>query len=386
VLDQPHVVWPNSPYLNASREIANKRFVLDTSQIAYSGLPTGNAGRMPGSDTQLSAFGLLTLPPGANGIRIVNCEFVGPWRSIARVPDRKPGSPRLLKGIAMYHATDIRIEACEFDYIPREAIYFYGCTGVEIEDVWSRNCTQLVRADWMGRPRSRHIRLNRLHHADGWGGANLAKDPEYASVYQRGRAVGTNAVSGYYADAEISNLTTSGEVKSGLKLVNPVRVSLDRVYSPRLMIQGTIGWNHTGDPREGEGKLGAYNPAGFDETLGDHAMEVTIGRSRFRPQENAWKHGDSGNTIQLSYHQERIRFRNCVIYRPGNPSNVGIHAWDGVEADVRACQFVGWPRPDDPLKPHPAQKIVRTGDYGEPGSLPASINADFVEVNEFEPG
>ena len=387
VLDKPHVVTPDSPYLNSSGEIANKRFLLDPTRIGPTGVPTGTLGKPFGLPYPLTAFGLLTLPPGSKNIRIVDCEFEGPWRSIDEVPELRPGGPRYLKGIQMFYASGIRIEGCAFDYLPTEAIYFYGCVGVEIEDVWSRNCTQLVRADWMGAPRSRFIRLNRLHHADGWGAADLTKNPDYASVYETGRAIGTNAVSGYYADSEISNLTTSGEVKAALKLVNPVRVALDRIYSSRFMIQGTMYWNGSDDPSQGNGKLGAYNATGFDEQLGDHAVDVMITRSRFRPHQNAWLRGGAGNTVQLSYHQEKIRFRDCVFYKPDQSvhKHQAIQAWDGVEVDARDCLFVVWKKPADPLPPFPEQTIVRVGTYRKPGSLPASINADFSRVNDFRP-
>jgi hypothetical protein len=365
ILDKPHVVTPDSPYLNSSGEIANKRFLLDPTKIGPTGFPTGTTGKLFGVPYKLSAFGLLTLPPGSKNIRIVDCEFEGPWRSIDDIPELRPGGPKYLKGIQMFYASGIRIEGCAFDYLPTEGIYFYGCVGVEIEDVWSRNCTQLVRADWMGVPR------------------NLG----YASVYETGRAIGVNAVSGYYADSEISNLTTSGEVKMGLKLANPVRVALDRIYSSRFMIQGTVYWNGSGDPSQGNGKLGAYNPTGFDEQLGDHAVDVMITRSRFRPHQNAWFRGSAGNTVQLSFHQEKIRFRDCVFYKPDQSvhKHQAIQAWDGVEVDARDCVFVGWKKPADPLPPFPEQTIVRVGTYRKPGSLPASINADFSRVNEFRP-
>ena len=81
---------------------------------------------------------------------------------------------------------------------------------------------------------------------------------------------------------------TSGEVKMALKLTIPIRVTLDRIYTSRFMIQGTIYWNMSDDPSQGNGKLGAYNPTGFDEQLGDHAVDVMITRSRFRPHQNAW--------------------------------------------------------------------------------------------------
>jgi hypothetical protein len=392
ILDKPHVVTPDSPYLNPSGEIANKRFVLDPTQIGPTGFPTGTLGKPFGVSYPLSAFGLLTLPPGSKNIRIVDCEFEGPWRSIDAIPELKPGGPTYLKGIQMYYSSGIRIEGCGFDYLPMEAIYFYACVGVEIEDVWSRNCTQLARADWMGVPRNRYIRLNRLHHADGWGGSDLTDNPGYASVYEIGRAIGANAVSGVYADSEISNLTTSGEVKAALKLTVPIRVALDRMYTSTFMIQGSLNWNHSGDPSKGNGKLGAYNLPGFDEQLGDHAVDVTITRSRFRPLQNAWFHGDGfGNTVQLSFHQEKIRFRDCVFYQPKQSVNVGgwinkhqaIQAWDGVGVDVRSCLFVGWEQPADPVPPFPKQTIVRVGNYGKPGSLPASINGDFSRVNKF---
>jgi hypothetical protein len=44
---------------------------------------------------------------------------------------------------------------------------------------------------------------------------------------------------------------------------------------------------------------------------------------------------------------------------------------------------VGWKRPANPLPPFPAQKIVRLGTYQKPGSLPVSLNSDFVRVNSF---
>ena len=256
---------------------------------------------------------------------------------------------------------------------------------MEIEDVWSTNCSYLVRAEWMGAHRNRYIRLNRLHHADGWGAADLSKYPDYASVYEKNRAIGANAVNGYFADSEISNLTTSGEVKSTLKLVNPVRVQVDRIYTSVFMIQGSFYWNLSNDPSQGNGKLGAYNHPGFDERLGDHASDVLITRSRFRPSHNAWSHGSDHNTVQLSYHQENIRFRDCVFYRhdQSDEKYQAIQAWDGVDVDVRDCLFVGWKKPADPLPPFPKQRIVRVGTYQKPGSLPASINADFSQVNRF---
>jgi hypothetical protein len=385
VLDKPHVVTPASPFLNSSGEIANKRFVLDPRRIAPTGFPTGTLRRPFGVTTPLSAFGLLTLPPGSKNIRIVDCEFEGPWKSIAEIPDLGPGHPNLLKGIDMSYASDIRIEGCAFENIPSEAIYFYGCTRVEVEDVWSRNCSHLVHADWMGASRNRYIRLNRLNHADGWGTVDPEKNPTYVSAYEPGRTIGANAVVGWYADSEISNLTTSGEVKSGIKLVNPVRVELDRIYSSTFMIQGTFYWNHSGNPREGNGKLGAYNHAGFDEKLGDHAQDVSITRSRFRPQQNAWRQGRESNTIQLSYHQEGIKFRDCVFYKGAESTGErqGIQVWDGVQLDVRDCLFLGWKKPADPLPPFPKQTIVRLGTYRKSGSLPVSINDDFVRVNRF---
>lgn len=388
LLDKPHVVTPDSPYLNSSGEIANKRFLLDPARIGPRGFPTGTLGKPFGGPFPLSAFGLLTLPPGSKNIRIVDCEFEGPWRSIAEIPQLKPGVPKYLKGIDMYYASGIRIEGCSFDHLPDQAINFFGCVGVEIEDVWSTSCTQLVRADWMGVHRNRYIRLNRLHHADGWGAADLKRYPEYASVYETGRAIGSNAVNGHFADSEISNLTTSGEVKSALKLVNPVRVELDRIYTSSFSIQGAFYFNMSDDPSQGNGKLGAYNHHDFDEQLGDHAVDVLITRSRFRPLQNAWPHKKStSNTIQLSYHQEKIRFRDCVFYKPDQSTyeHQGIQAWDGVEVDVRNSLFVGWKKPADPLPAFPKQTIVRVGTYQKPGSLPASINADFSRVNKFHP-
>ncbi len=384
-LDKPHVVTPDSPYLNSSGEIANKRFVLDPTRIGKTGFPTGTLGKPFGLRYPLSAFGLLTLPPGAKNIRIVDCEFEGPWRSIDEIPDLAPGPPKFLKGIDMQYASDIRIEGCSFDHLPSSAIYFYGCSGVEIEDVWSRNCTHLVNADWIGVRRNRYARLDRLHHADGWGAADLTKNPTYASVYARGRSVGANAVVGWFADSEISNLTTSGEVKSSLKLVNPVRVNLDRIYSSSLMIQGSFYWNHSDDPTQGNGKLGAYNHANFDEQLGDHAVDVMVTRSRFRGDQNAWLPSHGYVNIQLSYHQEKIRFRDCVFYKPDQtgPTREAIQAWDGVEVDVRDSLFLGWEKPVGPLAPFPKQKIVHLGTYQKPGSLPVSINADFLRVNGF---
>jgi hypothetical protein len=385
VLDKPHIVTPSSPFLNSSGEIANKRFVLDPRRISPTGYPTGTVTRPFGVTTPLTAFGLLTLPPGSKNIRIVDCEFEGPWKSIAEIPHREPGHPRLLRGIDIFPSSDIRIEGCAFDNIPREAIYFYGCARIEIEDVWSRNCSQLVRADWLGTSRNRYIRLNRLNHADGWGAADLEKYPTYASVYEPGRAIGANAVAGWFADSEISNLTTSGEVKSAIKIVNPIRVELDRIYTSTLMIQGTFYWNLTGNPAMGNGKLGAYNHADFDEQLGDHAVDVLITRSRFRPHQNAWLHGRKSNTVQLSYQQEGIKFRDCVFYKPDQSTHKGqaIQVWDGVEVDVRDSLFVGWEKPADPLPPFPKQTIVQVGTYQKPGSLPASINNDFVRVNKF---
>jgi hypothetical protein len=387
VLDKPHVVSLNSPFLNSSGEIANKRFVLDPRRLGEMGFPTGTLGRPFGVPNPLSAFGLLTLPPGAKNIRIVDCDFEGPWRSIGEIPFSPPGHPKYLRGIDMHYATGIRIEGCSFDFLPAAAICFYGSIGIEIEDVWSTNCPYLVRADWMGVNRNRYIRLNRLHHADGWNGADLGQFPSYASAYQPGRAVGVNAVNGYFADSEISNLTTSGEVKSAIKLVNPVRVALDRIYSSTFMIQGTTYWNSTSDPSEGNGKIGGYNPLLFDQKLGDHAVDVEITRSRFRPKQNAWLFGDRGNTVQLSFHQENIKFHNCVFYKPDQSTapHQAIQAWDGVDVDVRDSLFVGWESPADPLRPFPKQSIIRVGDYGNPGSLPASINADFSRVNKFRP-
>jgi len=387
ILAKPHVVTPDSPYLNSSGEIANKRFLLDPARLGPAGFPTGTLGRQFKGHSPLSAFGLLTLPPGSKNIRIVDCAFEGPWRSIEEIPDLRPGVPKHLRGIDMYDASRIRIEGCSFDHLPAEAINFHGCVDVAIEDAWSTSCTQLVRAQWMGRRRNRHIRLNRLHHADGWGAADLTKYPDYASIYETGRAIGSNAVSGFFADSEISNLTTSGEVKSALKLVNPVRVKLDRIYTSHFMIQGTFYWNMSRDPSKGNGKLGAYNHPGFDQTLGDHAVDVLVTRSRFRPHQNAWVHGDERNTVQLSYHQEKIRFKDCVFYRPDQSKykHQGIQAWDGVDLDVRRCLFVGWKQPADPLPPFPKQTIVRMGTYRAPGSLPASLNADFVHVNRFQP-
>lgn len=384
VLDKPHIVTPDSSYLNSCGEIANKRFVLDANAIGPRGVPTGTAGIAPGTNTVLTALGLLTLPPGSENIRIVDCEFESPWRSVGAIPDLKPGNPKHLKGIQIYYSSNICIEGCDFDYIPSSAIYFHGCEGIEIEDVWSRNCRQLVFAQWWGTRRNRHIRLNRLHHADGWAGADLDSDPDYASVYAAGRAVGWNAVSGVYADTEISNLTTSGEVKAALKIMLPVRVNLDRIYTSHLMIQGTISFNLTNDPANGNGSLGAYNLPGFDESLGNHAMDVTVTRSRFRPGQNAWFPGLAANVNQLSFHQERIKFRDCVIYKPIGPRNQAIQAWDGVDLDVRDCLFVGYDKPSDPLPPYSAsQTILRIGDYGKPGSLPSKINEDFVRVNKF---
>ena len=60
-----------------------------------------------------------------------------------------------------------------------------------------------------------------------------------------------------------------------------------------------------------------------------------------------------------------------------------IQVWDGVEVDVRDSLFVGWEKPADPLPPFPKQTIVQVGNYQKPGSLPASINNDFVRVNKF---
>lgn len=393
VLGAPHVVTKDSPYLNASGEIAGKRFVLDPKRIGPKGVPTGTLGRLAGDPNLLSAFGLLNLGPGAKDVRIVDCEFEGPWETFTDVPDLKPGGPRYLKGIQMIGASNVRIEGCSFDRLPAEGIYFYGCRGVEVVDAWSRNCTQLLRADWMGPSRNRYVRLDRLHHADGWGAADLAKAPQFASIYRSGRAVGANAVSGFFADAEISNLTTSGEVKTGLKLVMPIRVDLDRVYSSKLSIQGTTAWNFTAERSKGNGRLGGYNLPGFDESLGEHARDVSVTRSRFRQQQNAWfeVRGGGGNLVQLSYHQVGIRFRDCVFYRPAQSRhlNQAIQAWDGVEVDVRECLFVGWKKPPHPLPPYSkSQTLVREGTYGKPGSRPSSVNADFARVNEFrtEPG
>ena len=237
----------------------------------------------------------------------------------------------------------------------------------------------------MGASRNRYIRLNCLNHADGWGTVDPEKNPTYASAYEAGRTIGANAVVGWYADSEISNLTTSGEVKSGIKLVNPVRVELDRIYSSTLMIQGAFYWNQSGNPREGNGKLGAYNHAGFDEKLGDHAQDISITRSRIRPDQNAWRQGRESNTVQLSYHQEGIKFRDCVFYKGAKSTGErqGIQVWDGVQLDVRDCLFLGWKKPADPLPPFPKQTIVRLGTYRKSGSLPVSINDDFVRVNRF---
>jgi hypothetical protein len=194
-------------------------------------------------------------------------------------------------------------------------------------------------------------------------------------------------VNGHLADSEISNLTTSGEVKSAIKLVNPVRVALDRVYSSSFMIQGTTYWNSSGDPSQGNGRVGGYNHREFDEEQGDHAVDVEITRSRFRPKQNAWFYGDGRNTVQLSYQQENIRFRDCVFYKPDQSTgpHQAIQAWDGVDFDVRDSLFVGWQAPKNPLPPFPRQSIIRVGDYGKPGSLPSSINTDFARVNKFRP-
>jgi hypothetical protein len=151
------------------------------------------------------------------------------------------------------------------------------------------------------------------------------------------------------------------------------------------MIQGSFYWNHSDDPTQGNGKLGAYNHANFDEQLGDHAVDVMVTRSRFRGDQNAWLPSHGYVTIQLSYHQEKIRFRDCVFYKPDQTGSTreAIQAWDGVEVDVRDSLFLGWEKPVGPLAPFPKQKIVHLGTYQKPGSLPVSINADFLRVNGF---
>ena len=122
-----------------------------------------------------------------------------------------------------------------------------------------------------------------------------------------------------------------------------------------------------------------------DEKLGDHAQDVSITRSRFRPDQNAWRQGRESNTVQLSYHQDGIKFRDCVFYKPAESTGErqGIQVWDGVQLDVRDCLFLGWKKPADPLPPFPKQTIIRLGTYRKPGSLPVSINDDFVRVNRF---
>lgn len=80
--------WSAASQANGySGEIANKRFLLDPTHIGRTGFPTGTLGKPFGAPNPLSAFGLPTLPPRSKKIRIVDCEFGGPWRSKTSGPE-----------------------------------------------------------------------------------------------------------------------------------------------------------------------------------------------------------------------------------------------------------------------------------------------------------
>ena len=374
ILRAPHIVTRDSPYLNASNEIANYRFKLNPDAIGPRGIPTGNLGKPDGVPHALSAFGLLTLAPGLSNIRIVDCEFEGPWRHLTDIPDSGPGHAMNIKGIQMQYNTGIRIEGCDFRYIPKESIYFHGCQRIDLEWLWSRSCSHLVRAHWPG-PRNRFIRMNHLHASDGWQTSSDWRKDLFASQYEPLRNIGGNVVVGYLADSEIRNLTTSGEVKSALKLVCPIRVRVSDMHSSQLNMQGTMYFNHTKDPTNGNGRIGAYNHVDFDESLGWHADDNEFADCVFRPLQNAWMDAPKRPTFQLSYHHTNLRFRNCVVYAPA-PGHYPVAVNDGVDADIRDSLFIV-PHPDE------MASIQSVGRYKSPGSRESSLNANFAEANRF---
>jgi hypothetical protein len=358
-LHEPLVVREDSWLLNRSREIAGYRFEITPYPRTF---PTATLGRPYGLTSPLTAFGMLTLPPGSRDIRITDCEFVGPWDSILDVPHIPPGNPRFLRGIDMYYSTGIRVEGVQFENLPHTSIRMEACQGISLEDVWGRRCRQLVKADWMGTPRCRWITMNRLHFADGWA---FPKEPAYNSLYDPRRGIGANAVGGYYVDSSISRVTTSGEVKAALKLTCPVRVDVTKCDLVEMMQQGSLNWDDDQGPV-------AFD--GFDDSHGIWAKDVTYRDCTVRAAQSAWLQTEHRNPIQWSYRAENIRWIGGVIHRSAERQRPGIQLVDGVEADFRDALFVGWDGPDG---------VVDLRDYGKPASLPATINADFGSVNRF---
>ena len=366
----PHIVRDDSPYLNSSREIAGYKFIIDPSLIGPNGFPTGQMGRPFGTPDWLTAWGLLTIPPGSRNIRIVDCEFEGPWDDILAIPEGLPGHPSWLCGIDMYYANGIQIEGCNFERLPRFGISFTACSGVDIRDVWGRNCVNLIHADYVGTPRNRFISIKRVQSVDGWQALPMPKNAFWASGYDPRRGIGSNAVSGWFADSTISQITTSGEAKAALKLVNPIRVKVDRSEIISLMQQGTMYFDTIGD-------RGAYNSSKFDASLGAAARDVEFTRCTFRLDQSAWPNTRQRRCLQLSYPQTDVRFRDCRFYRDDRPNSPGLQIWEGAECDIRDSVFVGWESATDGW-------LYQLGDYGRPGSVKGKINADLATANRFQ--
>ncbi len=377
-LTEPHVVTPDSPYLNSSGEIAGYRFELDPAAIGPRGFPTGTLGRYFGHSNPYTAFGLLSVA-GPSGLRrIVDCEFVGPWSNPTEFPVAPPGGPDMLRGIQLLDTSGIAIEGCQFRGLPWQAIQMHGSREIQMEDVWVKNCSQALHMEWWG-PRCRHIEVNRLHAQDSWNKQlRPYPEPRWQSIYDPSYESRFNVVSGYCADSTFSRMSAGGEFKSLMKLVGANRVRVEHCDHGHLMNQGTLYWNHTDDPALGNGRLGGYNPVGFDESPGWHCDDLEYFDCTFRPSSSAAADSLIGPTLQISYPQTNVRFRKCTIHRPFDPERwAAIALNDGASIDIRDSLVLGYQGPDDP-------RILYTGTYAPaPGSIAPRINEDWQRVNRF---
>jgi hypothetical protein len=209
---------------------------------------------------------------------------------------------------------------------------------------------------------------------DAWGRSHPPREEHFRDIYRPEQCIGSDGFYLYSCDRlRMRRCATIGSSKGGMKVGYLRDAIIEDFYGRDILVSGTLYWSQ---------ELGAHQLPTMAEGTPTSPLvseDVRIINPTLYDGASLTHNGWLQFPIQLSLPQQGTSIEGGHIWAR-KPPNIGyLQAWEGVEVDVRGVTFHG-PRP---LGASPGDGLISVGQYGGARSLPSSINADFIEANEW---
>ena len=371
------------------REIRDTTFVLKPDfRMPYTqGHPFG-----------LTPRGAIWVPPRHPGLLIRGCQIIG-WsdRWLDRWSSDHPkwigvdGSSRPLQelsGITADQVDGLTIEDVQIERMPGAGVYLAAVRDASIQRVVTRRCFTAVHLEYFSpaseeRPKKLPRRLSSDVLIDGciaidnWGVSYPRRSEDYRDIYDPDECIGSMGFYLYSAERlTVRRCMAIGSMKGGLKFGHCKDALIEDFYGRSILSMGSLYWSDT---------RGAYQT----ETMAGGTVNKPLLSENIRIVNATLARGASLTPPNLRLLAARVRVATSQPGEDRRRPHLGaesaghrIHPGLGRRRDRRARRDVPWAQAR--RRAHARVRgLFSIGDYGAPRSLPSSVNADLLTVNEW---